>query len=163
MSLVTSTMLKSNVIPMAFLSWSGGKDACLAYHKCKEQGVEIASFLTTVSLPFQRITMHGVARNLLEAQTQALGMPLHIVELPEGVNMETYDEIIKSTLDDLKSSGFERAVFGDIFLEDLKKYREEQFKTSGIDLLFPLWQQDTKTLRCSRLKSTLTSLELSKD
>ena len=139
-------MLDNHGLPKTFLSWSGGKDACMAFHQCHQQGVTINELVTTVSLPFQRITMHGVARHLLEAQAQALNMPLHIVELPEGVDMATYDKIIKATLNDLHSIGFTQAVYGDIFLQDLKEYREAQFQNSGVDLLFPLWQQDTRTL-----------------
>jgi len=130
-----------------FVNWSGGKDACMAlYHSAQQPHLEICSLLTTISLPYQRITMHGVSKKLLLAQTKALGIPVHILELPSGVDMQTYDQLMKQTLNQFREKGFQLSVFGDIFLEDLKQYREQQFVNSGIELLFPLWQNQTKML-----------------
>ncbi len=127
------------------MNWSGGKDACMALHYSLDQ-FHISKLVTSVSLPFNRVTMHGVPRELLVIQAQALGLPLKIVELPAAVDMETYGRIMGETVDQLKEDGCKQAIFGDIFLEDLKKYREEQLQSSGIKAVFPLWKADTRTL-----------------
>lgn len=90
--------------------------------------------------------MHGLPRALVEKQAQALELPIRWMELPPNTNMESYDRILKNTVEQLKLQGCMAAAFGDIFLEDLRAYRENQLQRVGVEALFPLWQQDTRSL-----------------
>jgi uncharacterized protein (TIGR00290 family) len=90
--------------------------------------------------------MHGVRRSLLVSQAQALGIPLATVELPESPSMEVYEGIMKQQVERLVEDGYSNAIFGDIFLEDLRKFREDKLRQHGIDCVFPLWKIDTKDL-----------------
>lgn len=134
------------MIQKSFLSWSGGKDSSLCLYKAKESGVNIKVLLTTVSEKYQRISMHGVHRTLLEQQAAATGIPLQVVPLPESPDMDLYEKIMSGAYQQLKNDGFTRGVFGDIFLDDLKQYREQQLGKEGFDCLFPLWKMDSKML-----------------
>lgn len=129
-----------------FLSWSGGKDSSICLYKAKQQGVEIDALVTSVNQAHDRISMHGVRRILLEQQAEALGLPLYTVELPEQPDMQQYEMEISKTWQQLKSRHYTKAVFGDIFLEDLKRYREQQLTKEGLEGLFPLWKMDSHDL-----------------
>ncbi|RED91748.1 diphthamide synthase [Marinoscillum furvescens DSM 4134] len=100
--------------------------------------------LTTVNSHFERVTMHGLRIELLELQAQKIGLPLEKVLLPENASMESYEHVWNGKLDNLKSRGFTDTIFGDIFLEDLKDYRQQQLAPFQITPHFPLWE---KTLR----------------
>jgi uncharacterized protein (TIGR00290 family) len=130
----------------AFMNWSGGKDSALPIYKAKQQGINIEALVTTINAATDRISMHGVRRALLEQQAAALQLPLHIVELPEQPGMMEYERAIHHTDEMLKAKGFTHAVSGDLFLEDLKSYREKLYAEDGIECLFPLWKTDTKEL-----------------
>ncbi len=131
----------------AFFNWSGGKDSALALHKLREVGsYEIACLLTTVNGYFDRVSMHGVRTGLLEQQAEAIGIPLKKVILPEMPDMETYERIMGEELLKLKAGGVSNAVFGDIFLEDLRKYREDKLAQVGLKCIFPLWKVPTHEL-----------------
>jgi len=131
----------------AFMNWSGGKDSALALHKILNAGqVRITALLTSVNATHNRISMHGVRRELLEAQAGALNIPLHTVELPELPDMKEYEVLMIREVESLRRSGCSQAIFGDIFLEDLRRYREEKLGTVGVDCLFPLWKTDTRML-----------------
>jgi len=128
-------------------NWSSGKDSALALYKIlKEDKLEVASLLTSINKEFQRISMHGVHVSLLEKQAESLGFPLIKMELPKEPSMEEYREIMGKTMEEIKSKGITHSIFGDIFLEDLRKYREDQLKTIGIEAVFPLWKQNTTHL-----------------
>lgn len=130
-----------------YLNWSSGKDASLALYRLQQDpAYSIEKLVTTVNTRPDRVTMHGLRRKLLIAQTKATGLPLHIIELPEQPDMETYNQKMNDTVQQLKSEGFTHAGFGDIFLEDLKQYREEQLEAVGMNTVFPLWQEDTTDL-----------------
>ncbi len=130
-----------------FFNWSGGKDSALALHRLREIGrPQISCLLTTVNEKFNRISMHGVRRELLGQQAAAIGIPLVEVLLPEMPDMDTYERIMGDKLFELKVNGFGTSVFGDIFLEDLKKYREEKLSKLGLKCLFPLWNARTDKL-----------------
>lgn len=131
----------------SFFNWSGGKDSALAlYHAQKNNDYSIEKLLTNINGKHRRISMHGVREELLELQAEAIGLPLQKIILPEQPSMQEYEKQMKENMDVLKKEGFTHALFGDIFLEDLKKYREEQLSKVGMKAVFPLWKRDTKEL-----------------
>lgn len=129
-----------------FLSWSGGKDSSLAFYKTIQQGLQINALVTSVNSVHNRISMHGVRRALLEQQAASLHLPLYTIELPEQPGMAEYENEMQRINHQLKKEGFTKAIFGDIFLEDLKIYREEQLTKQGLTGLFPLWKTDSREL-----------------
>jgi uncharacterized protein (TIGR00290 family) len=129
------------------ISWSGGKDSMLALHDIRASGeFEVVAALTTVSEEFGRICMHGVRRELLRRQTEALGLPLEEIVMPVNPSNADYEAGMAERLARYKKRGVRRVVFGDIFLSDLKKYREENLARLGMSGIFPLWLQDTRGL-----------------
>lgn len=133
--------------PKAIFNWSSGKDSALALYKIlQEEKFEITTLLTSINKEFQRISMHGVHVSLLEKQAESLGFPLVKLELPKEPSMEEYRDLMESTMNDFKQQGVTHSVFGDIFLEDLRKYREDQLAAVGMQGVFPLWKTDTKDI-----------------
>lgn len=133
--------------PKAIFNWSSGKDSALALYKIlKEEKFEVTSLLTSINKEFQRISMHGVHVSLLEKQAESLGFPLIKMELPKEPSMEEYREIMGRTMTEIQSQGVTYSIFGDIFLEDLKKYREDQLRSIGMEGVFPLWNINTTDL-----------------
>ncbi len=131
----------------AYLNWSSGKDAALALYYAKEQNdFRVEKLLTTVNKDAERVTMHGVRNELLYKQAESLGLPIQILELGPETGMEEYNRTMREATASLLAEGYRRSVFGDIFLEDLKNYREEQLKSVGIKGAFPLWKRDTTKL-----------------
>ena len=131
----------------AYMNWSGGKDSALALHKIQSGNeFDIEVLLTNVNAAHNRISMHGVRRTLLEEQARAIGIPLETIELPEQPEMNEYEDEMRKKVSSLKKRGLDHAIFGDIFLEDLRKYREEKLSELSIQAVFPLWQIDTQTL-----------------
>lgn len=131
----------------AIFNWSSGKDSALALYKTLQgEKYEITSLLTSINEEFQRISMHGVSVSLLEKQAESLGFALIKLELPKDPSMEEYQELMNSTMNKIKSQGVTHSVFGDIFLEDLRKYREEQLQSIGMEAVFPLWKKNTTEL-----------------
>jgi uncharacterized protein (TIGR00290 family) len=130
----------------AFLNWSGGKDSALCLHKAKQEGIKIEALVTTINSSTDRISMHGVRRTLLEQQAAALRLPLYLIELPEQPDMAAYEQAISQANQLLKAKGFTHALSGDLFLEDLKLYREQLYAKDGLEYLFPLWKIDIKEL-----------------
>lgn len=129
------------------LNWSSGKDAALAYHILQQGGIyHVDCLLTTINNEHDRIVMHGVREQLLDAQAQAMGVKSRKIYLPAAPDDSTYKNAMKQTLTELKQEGISTAAFGDIFLEDLKQYREQQLATVGFDAVFPLWKQDTRKM-----------------
>jgi len=126
------------------MSWSSGKDSALALHEARIAGeLDVVGLLTTVNGSFDRVAMHGVRRALLEAQAAALGLPLHIVELPWPCPNEVYEQRMAVAIDAARRSGIEAMVFGDLFLEDIRHYREAALEGSGLTPVFPLWLRPT--------------------
>lgn len=126
--------------------WSGGKDSAYALWRLMQQQ-EVHGLVTSFSGAHKRVSMHGVPERLVDAQALALGLPLHKFYLPEGCSMDDYDAIIAREMAALKTQGASHCAFGDIFLEDLKKYREKQIQAAGLECQFPIWQEaDTTTL-----------------
>jgi uncharacterized protein (TIGR00290 family) len=131
----------------SFFNWSGGKDSALAlYHAQKNGQYSIDRLVTNINGKHRRISMHGVREELLELQAEAIGLPLQKIMLPEEPSMQEYESRMKENLEKLKEEEFTHAFFGDIFLEDLKKYREEQLAKVDITAVFPLWKRDTVEL-----------------
>jgi uncharacterized protein (TIGR00290 family) len=131
----------------AYMNWSGGKDSALCLYKAlQSKKYFISHLLTSMNATHDRISMHGVRRSLLQAQANATGIPLVTIELPEQPNMSEYESTMMLQIDHLKKQGCREAIFGDIFLEDLKIYREKKLNDSNFDCAFPLWKIDTKEL-----------------
>ncbi len=132
--------------PLA-LAWSGGKDSARALHDLRaDPAWEPAILLTTVTSTYDRISMHGVRRVLLTEQAEALGMELLVAEIPPSCTNEVYEAAMERSTEALRISGIEHVAFGDIFLEDLRRYREERMARAGMKCIFPLWKRDTTEL-----------------
>jgi uncharacterized protein (TIGR00290 family) len=145
--------------PKAIMSWSSGKDSAFALHKARAQGeVEIAGLLTTVSSEYDRVSMHGVRNELLDAQAQALGLPLHRVEIPAPCPNEVYEARMAEAVETLKADGISHFVFGDLFLRDIREYREKQLAKAGLTPLFPLWNIPTDALARDMLAAGLEAV-----
>lgn len=128
----------------AIFNWSGGKDSALClYHCLNDKNIEIKYLLTTLSEQYNRISMHGVRKELLQLQAENIGIKLKEIYLPELASLEVYDEIMKKSFDELKNEGIEYSIFGDIFLEDLRKYREDRLADVRMKGLFPLWKRQS--------------------
>lgn len=131
----------------AVLNWSSGKDAAFAYHLLSIDGqYEVTRLLTTVNNEHDRIVMHGVREELLDAQARAMNVPIEKIKLPAAPDDDTYKQAMSKALTKLKQEGIHTAAFGDIFLEDLKEYRIQQLSSVGFDAVFPLWKKDTRQL-----------------
>ena len=133
--------------PKAFISWSSGKDSAYALHEARRTGLaEIVGALTTVNEHYGRVAMHGVRDSVLEAQLVALGLPALKVMLPHPCSNEVYQQRLAQACERLRSEGVSHIVFGDLFLEDIRAYREAQLAAVGMTPLFPLWRRDTAVL-----------------
>jgi uncharacterized protein (TIGR00290 family) len=131
----------------AYMNWSGGKDSSLCLYKALASNkYNIKFLLTSVNSAYNRISMHGVRRSLLEAQAHQIGIPLKTIELSEHPGMQEYESCMTKMVNELKVSGCTHSIFGDIFLEDLRMYREEKLKALDINCTFPLWKEDTTEL-----------------
>ncbi len=131
----------------AWMSWSTGKDSAWALDVARRQGdCEIVALLTTVNEEFGRVAMHGVREQLLEAQADAVGLPLIKVPLPWPCPNQLYEEAMAAAMRRARDEGVEGMVFGDLFLEDVRKYREEKLAPTGIEPWFPIWGLDTTKL-----------------
>ena len=128
----------------AWMSWSSGKDSTLALRLAREElGIEVVGLLTTVNAVVDRVAMHAVRAVLLEAQAQRLGLPLHAVQIPSPCPGDVYEARMAEALDAATSLGVRSVVFGDLFLEDVRAYREEAMRGSGMAPVFPLWARPT--------------------
>jgi uncharacterized protein (TIGR00290 family) len=126
----------------AFIGWSGGKDCTLALHKIIEEKIYKPEFLlTNVSSETKRVSMHGVRRELITRQEFSIGIKGRKIYLPADYTFETYNNYMRHECNLMKQRGIDYAVFGDIFLEDLKKYREEKLKECDLSGIFPLWKK----------------------
>lgn len=148
----------------SFMNWSGGKDSahCLQY-VLLEQNFDIRFLFTTLNGANRRISMHGVAENLLDYQAGSIGLPLKKVYLPEFPTMQEYEEIISSFLMETKAENINTAIFGDIFLEDLREYREKQLSIKGFNAAFPLWKKKTSELAFDFIEKGFKAIIVSVD
>lgn len=128
------------------LAWSGGKDSALALHQLRRDGVGVAALLTTITEGYERVSMHGVRRELVRRQTAATGVPLVEVTIPPDCVNATYEERMAAAFGTPPLDGIAAMASGDLFLEDVRAYREECLAAAGKDALFPLWGRDTTAL-----------------
>ena len=129
------------------VAWSGGKDSALALYEIVESGkYEVVELLTTVTRDYDRISIHGVRRVLLEQQAKALGFPLDVKFISKGASNEEYEIELLKALKGQRNGGVSSVVFGDIFLEDILKYRERILAKAKMNGVFPLWKKDTQVL-----------------
>lgn len=131
----------------AYFNWSGGKDSTLALYKVLQQAqFDIRYLLTTFNQEVNRISMHGVRNELLVAQAASLNIPVKSVFLPTSSDMSEYENAMNRTIQEIKEEGISDCFFGDIFLEDLRMYREQKLKEVAISAHFPLWNSNTNEL-----------------
>lgn len=128
------------------LSWSGGKDSSLALWTLRAEGIRPRALITTITEGYERISMHGVRRELLAAQAQTLDVPLVEVSIPPGCVNEVYEKRMAEAFSSAPLSEVRAVAFGDLFLEDVRAYREERLRAAGRHGLFPLWHKDTASL-----------------
>ncbi|MBA2692700.1 MAG: diphthine--ammonia ligase [Rubrobacter sp.] len=126
------------------VSWSGGKDGCMALRKILEdERYSVKALLTTVTESYDRVSMHGVRRELLARQAASLGLPLREVVIPKSASNEIYEARMGEALAEFRARGVEAVVFGDLFLEDIREYREAQLAKADMCGIFPVWGNDT--------------------
>lgn len=131
----------------AYFNWSGGKDSTFALYKVlNEKQYDIRFLVTTVNSDAQRVAMHGVRLDLMQEQARQIGIPLIIIEYPTSANMDAYEAAMSKGLQPILEAGIKTAIFGDIFLEDLKEYRINKLNEIGVETVFPLWKEDTRKL-----------------
>jgi uncharacterized protein (TIGR00290 family) len=133
--------------PKAVVAWSSGKDCAWALHAVRTAGrVDIVGLLTTVTGTFDRVSMHGVRSEILQAQAAALGLPVRRVSIPYPCPNEVYEREMTRALAALAGDGVSQVVFGDLFLADVRAYREQRMAGTGLSPVFPLWGRDTGRL-----------------
>ena len=153
------------------LSWSSGKDSAWALHTLRQNPqIELAGLFCTVNQAFNRVAMHGVRVELLQRQADRLGLPLQIIDIPYPCSNEQYAQVMSEFVTQARAAGVTHFAFGDLFLEDVRCYREERLQGTGISPIFPLWGSDTRelsqTMVTAGLRSVLTCVDpkqLSKD
>jgi uncharacterized protein (TIGR00290 family) len=131
----------------ALMNWSGGKDSALALYQILQTAeYEVKYLLTSVNETFERVSMHGVRIELLTKQAQRLGLPLQKLYLPEMTSMDIYNQRMAEMMQKMKGEGIEYSIFGDVFLADLREYREKQLQTIPMQGVFPIWHRNSKQL-----------------
>jgi uncharacterized protein (TIGR00290 family) len=129
------------------LAWSSGKDSAWALHVLRQDpGLEVVGLITTVTETFDRVAMHAVRRTLLEAQAAAVGLPVTAVSIPSPCPNESYEAAMAGAIAAARGRGITGIAFGDLFLEDVRRYRERQMEGTGLRLHFPLWRRPTAAL-----------------
>jgi uncharacterized protein (TIGR00290 family) len=145
--------------PKALLAWSSGKDSAWALHEVRRAGaLEIVGLLTTVTSGFDRVSMHAVRERLLDLQAASLGLPCRKVRIPWPCANEAYEEEMGRALAEARAGGVTHVVFGDLFLADVRAYRESKLAGSGIEPVFPLWGRDTSRLAREMLEGGLRAI-----
>ena len=129
------------------LSWSSGKDSAWALHLLNQAHPgAVAALLTTVNAAMDRVAMHGVRRSVVDAQARAAGLPLHVVHIPHPCPNDVYEAQMRAAVAEACANGFTHAAFGDLFLEDIRRYREDKLAGTGLEPLFPVWGIPTREL-----------------
>jgi len=138
---------RAAIRPKAWLAWSSGKDSAWSLHTVRQSGeVEVVALLTTVNRTHQRVAMHAVRESLLELQAAAAGLPLLKVPIPSPCPNEVYEKAMSEAMAQARAGGVHHIVFGDLFLEDIRAYREKQLAGCGMFPVFPLWGIETRRL-----------------
>ncbi|PTT54697.1 ATP-binding protein [Aeromonas sp. HMWF014] len=153
-------MTKTKVL----LSWSSGKDSAWALHTLRQDPtIEVVGLFTTLNQAFERVAMHGVRKQLLMQQAECVGLPLTTIDLPWPCTNEDYARIMTEFIAGVVAQGIRHMAFGDLFLEDVRAYREKQLVGTGIEPLFPLWGSDTgelaQQMMAAGLKARISSLD----
>jgi uncharacterized protein (TIGR00290 family) len=144
--------------PKAFVSWSSGKDSAFALHEARRLGtVNVVGLLTTVNEIHHRVAMHGTRESLLDRQVAATGLPCLKIPLPSPCPNEVYEARMAEACARITAQGVRHVVFGDLFLEDIRAYRETRLKEAGMEGVFPLWQRDTRVLAREMISSGLVA------
>ena len=146
------------------VSWSSGKDSAWTLHLLRQCGdCDVVGLLTTVNSKFDRVAMHGTRLSVLEAQAKAAGLPLWSVPLPWPCSNDIYEKRMRDVCERAVSEGVNAVAFGDLFLQDIRAYREAQLQPTGLEPLFPLWEQPTAALAremiASGLRAKLTCVD----
>ncbi|HHQ4599609.1 ATP-binding protein [Aeromonas sp. R2-2] len=146
------------------LSWSSGKDCAWALHQLRQDpAIEVVGLFTTLNQAFERVAMHGVRKQLLTEQAACVGLPLITIDLPWPCSNEDYARIMTGFIADVVAQGIRHMAFGDLFLEDVRAYREKQLAGTGIEPLFPLWGNNTRELAqqmmTAGLKAKISTLD----
>lgn len=145
------------------LSWSSGKDSAWSLHELREAGENVVGLLTTLNAAFERVAMHGVRAELLRAQAAAAGLPITEVPLPWPCSNEQYEAIMSRVVADARAAGITHVAFGDLYLEDIRAYRERMLAGTGLEPIFPLWKRPTaelaRTMQSAGLKAVVTSVD----
>jgi uncharacterized protein (TIGR00290 family) len=129
------------------LSWSGGKDSCMTLAELlRDDARSVAALLTTVTEGYDRVSMHGVRRLLLQQQADAVGFPLRVASIPQNASNEDYESRMEAALEPFRLDGVTAIAFGDLFLADIRRYREQWLARVGMTPVFPIWQRDTREL-----------------
>lgn len=143
----------------AIMNWSGGKDSAMALYTVLQDNHFIIDYLlTNITKPFQRVSMHGIRESLLDKQAESIKIPLHKVYLSEQSSMEEYEQEMKSTLTSLNQKGITQSIFGDIFLEDLREYRDTQLAKTSITGVYPLWKKNTAEIASDFIQTGFQSI-----
>jgi len=141
-----------------WLSWSSGKDSAWSLEMLRRGGEhQVTGLFTTVNAQFDRVAMHAVRRTLLEAQAKAAGLPLHVIDIPYPCPNADYERIMAAFVAEARAQGVAAMAFGDLFLEDIRAYRERQLADTGIAPLFPLWERDTRELAAEMIDGGLVA------
>lgn len=153
--------------PKALIAWSSGKDSAWALHVVRQSGdYDVVGALTTVNRTFARVAMHGVRQQLLEMQIAAAGLKPMLVHIPHPCTNDIYEKAMAEAMVEAKADGITHIIFGDLFLEDIRAYRVEKLKETGITPVFPLWLKPTNVLArdmiASGLQATLATVDLKK-
>ena len=148
MNIVTDgNFIGSNDVKPVLMSWSGGKDSCLALYEIQKlSNYRVVALLTTITREYDRVSMHGVRRVLLERQAASLGLPLHQVLISKGANNEEYEAAMAQAFNEYHQNGIDSVVFGDLFLEEIKAYRDQFLARHEMKGLYPVWQRNTTEL-----------------
>jgi uncharacterized protein (TIGR00290 family) len=140
------------------MSWSSGKDSAFALAAAQSSDVEVTALLTTVTDAYERVSMHGVRRALLQAQAASVGLPLVEVRIPSPCPNEVYEAKMREAMDRAAAEGVRTMVFGDLYLRDIREYREQRLAAAGFTAEFPLWGRDTKQLAADMIASGLRAV-----
>ena len=140
------------------MSWSSGKDSAWALHVLRQEGVEVGALLTTFNASVNRVAMHAVRADLVRAQAAAAALPLWEIPLPWPCPNDEYEALMSAAVQRARGEGFTHVAFGDLFLEDVRRYRESRLAGSGLDPLFPLWGRPTERLGREMIRGGLRAI-----
>lgn len=152
------------MVKQVVLSWSSGKDSAWALHVLRrDPSIRVVGLLTTINARAHRVAMHAVRETLLDAQASALGLPLTKVYIPDPCSNADYERAMGEAVDDARSRGVDAIAFGDLFLTDIRRYREERLAPTGIEPIFPLWGAETDELAGEMIAAGLRAIVTSVD